>query len=133
MIITQTVGQMTDKMPCMTIATQTPLPRTHLSFASLAASNIRADQRSSPFEKQMLENDLLLQTQRNALKILDKQLNETYFNECHQRNINLMKYENVMSNDKCPEITSQNHSPSVPVNTMQNSRIDKIAEKMVLL
>lgn len=93
-IITQTVGQMTDEKLSTTTATQTPLPQTNLSFSSLTGNAIghphhRADQfqmshsKFSPFEQKILENELLLQTQRNALKNIDRILNdEQFINKC---------------------------------------------------
>lgn len=132
MIITQTVGQMTDRMSSTTIATQTPLPRTHLSFASLAAPNVRADRKSSSFEKKMLENELLLQTQRNALKMIDSKINETHFNE-HREHKENDPFENTIPIDEEHDSTSQSHSPSAPATTTHQMKIDQIAMKMVNL
>lgn len=97
-IITQTVGQMTDDKLSTTIATQTPLPQTHLSFSSLTGSAVVHPQHSnrqqssnskfSPFEQKILENELLLQTQRNALKNIDRILNdEQFIDKCANRKI----------------------------------------------
>lgn len=133
-IITQTVGQMTDMLPSTTIATQTPLPRTHLSFASLATvhGRVQADQKSSPFEQQMLENELLLQTQRNSLKIVDLKLNDKHFDERNAYEVNVSG-ENVMRSDEQHDSTSQSHTPSVPESTAHHIKIDQIAVKMVIL
>lgn len=88
-IITQTVGQMTDEIASTTQGTQTPLPQTCLSFSSLTGSAITHQQQQlqqptpnskySPFEQKILENELLLQTQRNALKNIDRILNDKRF------------------------------------------------------
>lgn len=85
-IITQTVGQMTDEKTVTTIATQTPLPQTCLSFSSLTGNAISLQQQQqksntkySPFEQKILENELLLQTQRNALKNIDRILSDKRF------------------------------------------------------
>lgn len=83
-IITQTVGQMTDEKASTTQGTQTPLPQTCLSFSSLTGSAITRQQpvsnsKYSPFEQKILENELLLQTQRNALKNIDRILNDKRF------------------------------------------------------
>lgn len=87
MIITQTVGQMTDEKASSKVGTQTPLPQTCLSFSSLTgnASALQPQQQQqshtkySPFEQKILENELLLQTQRNALKNIDRILNDKRF------------------------------------------------------
>lgn len=118
---------MTDQMSSTTIATQTPLPRTHLSFASLAASNATANQKSSPFENQMLENELLLQTQRNAIKVIDSKLNEP---RQHNENIAYAN-NNPIDGQQHDSTFHENHSPSVPSIATQRMKIDQIAMKMV--
>lgn len=77
---------MTDEKTVTTIGTQTPLPQTCLSFSSLTGNAISLQQQQqksnskySPFEQKILENELLLQTQRNALKNIDRILNDKRF------------------------------------------------------
>ncbi|XP_031619605.1 uncharacterized protein LOC116338469 [Contarinia nasturtii] len=143
MIITQTVGQMTERVPSNTIATQTPLPRTYLSFASLATKTKSPldYKRSSPFERQMLENELLLQTQQNALKTVDSKLNEKYPTERETQNENELfkqseqhsgssSYEQVTPQDIQQDENSQSLSSSAPDTSTQPNKIDKVAMKM---
>lgn len=126
MIITQTVGQMTDDLPSTTVATQTPLPRTYLSFASLATkTNSPSDTKFSSFEKQMLENELLLQTQRNALKMVDSKLHENRYNDragCKKKSLDDPMTKDVQRDQKFS---------SVPRDVAQHFKMDKIAMKMV--
>lgn len=69
---------MTDEKATTTIGTQTPLPQTCLSFSSLTGNTVanqkqqKSNSNYSPFEQKILENELLLQTQRNALKNIDR-------------------------------------------------------------
>lgn len=70
---------MTDERASTTIGTQTPLPRTCLSFSSLIGNQQHqqeSNSKYSPFEQKMLENELRLQTQSNALKNIDRILND---------------------------------------------------------
>lgn len=92
---------MTDEKVSRTTATQTPLPQTNLSFSSLTGNAIVHPQHQqqfhhnqqqmskmefTPFEQKILENELLLQTQRNALKNIDRILNdEQFLNKCVDR------------------------------------------------
>lgn len=115
-IITQTVGQMTENTPSNTIATQTPLPRTYLSFAALATN--KSDYTTSPFEKQMLENELLLQTQRNALKTVDLKLNANHTNDRD-------------ANGALNYFQEDDNSHGVQGSSTQHHKVDKIAKKMV--
>lgn len=66
-IITQTVGQMTDAIPFTTVSTQTPLPRPSLAFPTIETNCDWVD-------KRILETELKLQTQRSILKSMDKEL-----------------------------------------------------------
>lgn len=140
-IITQTVGQMTENMPLNTIATQTPLPRTYLSFASLAAkSKAPSTYQSTPFERQMLENELLLQTQQNAIKTVDlklteKCLHDLKFKEEHtpsKQNSGSSSYEQITPRDGQQDENSQSISSSAPDSSSQQIKIDKVAMKMVI-
>lgn len=131
MIITQTVGQMTENVPSTTIATQTPLPRTYLSFDSLATkTKLQSNSKLSSFEKQMMENDLLLQTQRNALKTIDLKLKENCYSDRDMNDGNSM-CKQLMSND----VQGSNAEivlPFVAGGVAGNRKIDKIAVKMVV-
>lgn len=131
---------MTENVPSNTIATQTPLPRTYLSFASLAnKSQTPSDHRSLPFEKQMLENELLLQTQRNSIKMLDLKLNRKQIpghKKCEEHHLYTDKFENgsdeqTTSRDALEEQNSQSISSSPPSTSPQRSKVDGIALKMV--
>lgn len=74
-IITQTVGQMTDAIPFTTISTQTPLPRIGLSFRTLAMKSIpETDNNSDWADKQIYDTEMKLQSQRNSLKLFDREL-----------------------------------------------------------
>lgn len=132
-IITQTVGQMTDMIPFTTISTQTPLPRTNLSFASLAKmGNPRSDDKTFPFEQQMLENELLLQTQRNALKSMDFKLNEIRSSGSKVSEMNVANKFIVASDvqEDCTSLIGNSQSP--PTNTMKHIKIDPVTIKMVI-
>lgn len=141
MIITQTVGQMTEKMASNTIATQTPFPKTYLSFASLASkSKASSTYQSAPFERQMMENDLLLQVQQNALKTIDLKLTEKYLNE-HQpkeertsskQHSGSLSDEQITPRDGQQDENSQSISSSAPDSSSQQIKIDKVAMKMVI-
>lgn len=132
MIITQTVGQMTENISSTTIATQTPLPRTYLSFASMAQTKTKwqSDSQFTPFEKQMLENELLLQTQRNAMKAVDSKLNGNRYNDLKTFDDNSMhkqaKVKDVQQNSSFQKIL-----PSGTSDVSQHFKIDSIAMKMV--
>ncbi|XP_055322630.1 uncharacterized protein LOC129578312 [Sitodiplosis mosellana] len=139
LIITQTVGQMTEKTASNTIATQTPLPRTYLSFASLASkSKAPLGYQTTPFERQMLENELLLQTQQNALKAIDLKITEKYLNdrqakdECtpSKQQSGSSSYEQITPGDGQQDENSQSISSSAPNSSSQQIKIDKIAMKM---
>lgn len=142
MIITQTVGQMTEKMASNTIATQTPLPKTYLSFASLVSKpKASSDCQFAPFERQQLEIDLLLQTQQNALETIDLKLTEKYLNE-HQPNeerttseqhSGSLSDEQITPRDGRQDDNSQSISSSAPDSSSQQIKIDKVAMKMVML
>lgn len=107
-IITQTVGQMTDEKASTTIGTQTPLPQTCLSFSSLTGNAIvsqhpqKFNSDYSPFEQKMLDNELRLQTQRNALKNIDQLLHDT------QIIVKSVNDVHVSANFKSPELQSKN-------------------------
>lgn len=76
MVITQTVGQMTEYIRSSTVGTQTPLPKTNLSFPLIGKGPANDANRIS-FDEQMRRNDLLLQQQMNALLVVDKNLKKT--------------------------------------------------------
>lgn len=131
---------MTEKMPFNTIATQTPLPRTYLSFASLATkSKAPSGYQSTPFERQMLENELLLQTQQNALKSIDLKLTEKYLHDRQvkeERSLSKQQsgsssYEQITPRDGQQDENSQSISSSAPDSLSQQNKIDKVALKMV--
>lgn len=134
------MGQMTERIPSNTIATQTPLPRTYLSFASLAdkSKSPKDHNRSSPFERQMLENELLLQTQQNALKTVDLKLNEKYqiehdiddSSKQSEQQSGSSTYEQITPRDGQHDDNSQSLSSAPDTSTQQN-KIDKVAMKMV--
>lgn len=131
-IITQTVGQMTENISSTTIATQTPLPRTYLSFASMAQTKTKwqYDSQFIPFEKQMLENELLLQTQRNAMKAVDSKLNGNRYNDLKTFDDNSM-HKQATVKDVQQNSSSQNILPSGTSDVSQHFKIDSIAMKMV--
>lgn len=132
-IITQTVGQMTEDIPSTTMATQTPLPRTHLSFASLATKkNSQNIYKSSPFEQQILENELRLQTQRNAIKTIDSKLNDKTFGERISHQVNASS-GNATPNHLQSHSYPESRSPSISVSTTEHVKVDKVATKMVRL
>lgn len=131
---------MTENTPSNTISTQTPLPSTYLSFASLAAkSNGAPDYRSPSFEKQILENEFLLQTQRNALKTVDTKLNEKYMIEYNVQNENnpykqqsgSISYEQITPRDIQEDQNSQSISSSAASSSTQQNYVDRVALKMV--
>lgn len=132
MIITQTVGQMTDMPPFKTIATQTPYPRTHLSFATLTSmkKGAQGSHKSSSFERRMLENELLLQTQRNALKTVDLKLNEKRIDERNAHAVNV-SHECIIPSDEQHDSYLGSLTPSVPEHSAHQNKIDQIAVKMV--
>lgn len=111
MIITQTVGQMTDEKVCTTIATQTPLPQTYLSFSSIVHPQHQNQQQASnskfsTFEQKILENELLLQTQRNAIKNIDRIFNdEQFIKKC----VNRKNVENPNDEQKNKQSTKLIH------------------------
>lgn len=133
---------MTENIPTNTIATQTPLPRTYLSFASLAnKSQTPSDCRSSPFEKQMLENELMLQTQQNALKMIDLKLNEKQI-VTHKKREENPSYINKSESDSHEQTSPRNipeeeNSQSIlstaQSNSPQRCKVDGIAFKMVFI
>lgn len=138
MIITQTVGQMTDGKALTTIGTQTPLPQTCLSFSSLTGNAITHQQKQqqqqqhqksnskySPFEQKMLENELLLQTQRNALKNIDRILNDEQF---INKTINRKNVE--ISNDVPAKSFKSLEQPANFIHRHMN--IDQTAIRMVI-
>lgn len=132
MIITQTVGQMTENISSTTIATQTLLPRTYLSFASMAQTKTKwqSDSQFTPFEKQMLENELLLQTQRNSLKAVDSKLNGNRYNDLKTFDDNSM-HKQATVEDVQQNNSFQNILPSGTSDVSQHFKIDSIAMKMV--
>lgn len=131
-IITQTVGQMTENISSTTIATQTPLPKTYLSFASMAQTKTKwhSDSQFTPFELQMLENELLLQTQRNALKAVDSKLNGHRYNDLKAFDDNSM-HKQATVKDVQQNSNFQNILPSGTSDVSQHFEIDSIAMKMV--
>lgn len=124
---------MTDDIPSTTVATQTPLPRTHLSFASLATKkNSQKEYKSSPFEQQILENELRLQTQRNAMKTIDSKLNDKFFGGRILCEIN-GSYGDSTPNSLQPHSYPDSQPPSVSLNSTNHVKVDRVAIKMVRL
>lgn len=131
---------MTENTLSNSIATQTPLPRTYLSFASLAAkSKSPSNYQTTPFERQMLENELLLQTQQNALKTIDMKLTEKYLRDRQNKEERIpskqhsgsSSYEEITPRDGQQDENSQSISSSAPDSSSQQIKIDKVALKMV--
>lgn len=127
---------MTERMASNTIATQTQLPKTYLSFASLASkSKASSAYQFVPFERQMLENDLLLQTQQNALKTIDLKLTGKHLNEQQPKE----EHSDSLSDEQLTPINgqqdenSQSIPSSAPDSSSQQIKIDKVAMKMVML
>lgn len=95
MIITQTVGQMTDAIPFTTVSTQTPLPRPSLAFPTIETNCDWVD-------KRILATELKLQTQRSILKSMDKEL---YFDRNSESESNLDQRNASPSNLQDPRET----------------------------
>lgn len=118
---------MTDGKASTTQGTQTPLPQTCLSFSSLTANAIAHQQQPmsmskySPFEQKILENELLLQTQRNALKNIDRILNDERFVD---------RKTEEKSNDARPEGLKLSNQPTKFKHQYMN--IDQTAVRLVI-
>lgn len=75
-IITHTVGQMTEKQHGTEIGTQTVLPATSLNFSLLCQMNGAAAENSDLiFDAQMKRNEMILQKQIEALRHFDVEMN----------------------------------------------------------
>lgn len=133
---------MTEIIPSNTIATQTPLPRTYLSFASLATKSKAPplNYRTSPFERQMLESELMLQTQQNALRMIDIKINEQFLRERQPNEANTLfkeysgsaPYEQTTPRDAQQDENSQSILSSGPDSSIQQDDSDKVAMAMVV-
>lgn len=81
-IITQTIGQMTDLISCKDIATQTPLPKVNLSFSLLNKNNRPHPQKPKlSLDEKMYLNEQLLQSQMSALRKIDDKLRRKLSND----------------------------------------------------
>lgn len=126
---------MTDEKASTTIATQTPLPRTHLSFSSFTGNakaphvmQQQSNSKCSPFEQKILENELLLQTQRNALKNIDRILNDKQSIDKRIDSNNMHDLAAEKSNDTQPEnVISSKQLPN-----FIHMNIDQSAIRMVI-
>lgn len=80
-IITHTVGQMTEKSLGSEIGTQTPLPTTSLNFSLLRPMHSAVDEDAEhTFDVQLKRNEIILRNQADALRQFDAELNGTEAN-----------------------------------------------------
>lgn len=74
-IITHTVGQMTEKSLGLEIGTQTTLPTASLNFSMLRPMNGTVhDKSDDSFDAQIIQNEMTLRNQMNALRQFDAEL-----------------------------------------------------------
>lgn len=75
-IITHTVGQMTEKSLGLEIGTQTALPTTSLNFSLLRPLHgAVAEHSEHTFDVQIKQNEIILRNQLDALRQFDAELN----------------------------------------------------------